>query len=81
MVVFLGYMIFWFFRGCDGIRGKEREKRKKEKEKQKQTQNHTEPRYITSHTTHTHLPFLPLSVVFLMIPDNLYVHMYMYKCL
>ena len=56
-----------------GVKGEEREKRKKEKQKQKQTQNHTEPRYITSHTTHTHLLFLPPSVVFLMVHDNVYV--------
>ena len=52
-----------------GAEGEEREKRKKEK--QAQTQNHKEPRYITSHTTHKHLPFLPLSVVF---HDYLYVN-------
>ena len=35
-----------------GEEGEEREKRKKENQKQKQPQNRTEPRYITSHTTH-----------------------------
>ena len=60
-----------------GVEGEER-KKKKQKEKQKQTQNHTEPRYITSHTTHTHLPFLTPSVVFLMVHDNLYVYIYIY---
>ena len=30
---------------------------------------------VTSHTTHTHLPFLPPSVVFLMVHDNLYVYL------
>ena len=43
--------------------------------KKKQTQNHTEPRYITSHTTHTHLLFLPPSGVFLMVHENLNVYM------
>ena len=47
-----------------GVEGEEREKRKKEK----QMQNH-----VTSHTTHTHLLFLPPSGVFFMIPDNLLI--------
>ena len=49
-----------------GVEGEERERRKKEK--QKHTQNH-----VTSHTTHTHLPFLPSWAVSLMIPDNLLI--------
>ena len=57
-------------------RGEEEEKEKKEKQKQTQTQNHIGPRDTTSHTTLTHLPFLPLSVVFLVIPDNLHVYTY-----
>ena len=60
-----------------GVEGEEREKRK-EIQKQKKTQNHTKPRYITSHTTHTHLPFFPPSVVFLMVHDNLYVSKYIH---
>ena len=51
-----------------GVEGEESEKR--EKERETDTDTDTEPRHIT-HTTHTHLPFLPPSAVFLMIPDNL----------
>ena len=47
--------------------------REKEKERETETEPDTEPRRITSHTTHTHLPFLPPSVVFLMIPDELLI--------
>ena len=51
-------MIFWLFRAGGGSGG--RREREKEEDKQKQTQNRTEPRYITSHTTHTP-PFLSTS--------------------
>ena len=48
----------------------EREKRKKEN--QKRTRHRTSSHHITHHT-HTHLPVLPLSVLFLMIPDELLI--------
>ena len=68
------YMIFWFFREGDGrmVRGEVEEKEKK-KEKQKQRQNHTEPRYITSHTAQSYFPFLSTSVLFLMVHGTLLV--------
>ena len=66
-------MIFWFFRGGDGRRGSG-----EEEEKERETETDTEPRYITSHTTLTHLPFLQLSVVFLVIPDNLNAYVSVY---
>ena len=62
-----------FFREGDGrtVRGVG-EERKKEKEKQK---TDTESHRTTLHhiTPHTHLPFLPPSVVFLLIPDKLLI--------
>ena len=47
-----------------GVEGEERRGRR-ERKKERETETDTKPHYITSHTTHTHLPFLPLSVVFL----------------
>ena len=56
MVVFLGYMIFWFFRGCDGIRG-----RGEGEEKERETVTDTEPHRTTLHhiTHNTHAPPFP----------------------
>ena len=58
-----------------GVEGEEREKRKKERETE--TETDTEPHRTTlhhnTHNIHTHLPFLPPSVVFLMIPYKLLI--------
>ena len=71
------YMIFWFFRGGGGSVGRGEGE---EKERETETETDTEPRYTTSHTTHAHLPFLPASVVFLVIPGNIHVHTFLCKC-
>ena len=74
----LGYiMMWWFFGGCDGSRG-----RGEGEEKERETE--TEPPITTLHhiTHNTHAPpFLPPSVVFLMVHDNLYAYLCFYMCL
>ena len=71
-----GYMFFGSLEEVIGVEAEEVEKRKKQRDRHR---HRTTQKHVTSHQTqHTHLFFFLLSVVFLMVHDNLCVKIFIF---